>query len=925
MRLRTKFLVIYLIIGLVGGIYLDQGWVPSVASENKGDELQAVNSRLAILGDSLVNAIKAGDSEEIQRRLEMALAMRQDWVSISLKDHEGNILFDQLNPWVINKPKASKSSSQNTPQTEKNNEQSTSGSTQPDGEFVVIAMEHPVIFQNKQLGLIELRLKSEPIVVAKYRRWEFLILAIYLALLSLFWFFFEHFINRPLLRLVRATWALASGDYKVKLPKPRNDEMGSLVTSFRMMREAIQKRESEMMATTERMQSIFDRAVDGIFLTDHTGLIETLNPSAQRMLGCDKGQGEGENIDTFVPGIRQRLERGDFHMREDIEADDGAHPVMAIDGKRRDGTPFSLELGVSRLMHGNKVKYLGMFRDVTKRMEMEQQLAEYTSELEAKNVLLDHALEDIRAASRAKTEFLANLSDEFRTPMNGVLGMLTLLQQDENLTEKQTELLSAAISSGNALMAVMNDILDFSKIETGKLDFENIEFDLRRVIEELCRVYERVVIDKPVSISSMISASVPSVIVGDPTRFRQILNNLLSNAVKYTDKGEIVVRADKVAEDGDDMIFELQVSDTGCGVSQEVQEKIVKTFTQSDDNAEQQYKGTGLGLSICKRLVSMFGGELGLDSEKGKGSTFWFTIRSRKPVSHQPAFVPIQEIKGIRVLCVDDNPTSLEILERILEMKGILCTTVLNGEDGLKELRQAVVQGIPFDLAIIDRMMPGMDGIELAKIIREDSVICDIKMVLLTSVSVRGDGQLARDAGFNGYFTKPITQSQIYDCIATVMGIRDESKDFLVTRHTLQEHDYQARRILLVEDNLINQKVALGLIAKLGYHADLATNGQEAVNAATSKDYDAILMDCEMPVMSGYEATRLIREYEKENETSRVPIIALTAHAATGYQEKCREVGMDDHLAKPVRLETLKVTLHQWIATADADNGIELY
>jgi PAS domain S-box-containing protein len=873
--------------------------------------------------------------------LRTVVAVRPDWYSLTLHDSQNQLLFYKstataaLDETAQNQP-AEKISTDpiliiDTLHEYKKEAITSFADQLPQADThqsplpVLHLLESQVIHGDRQYGVLKAEIIPETSVSAEHRRWEGLFFTYFLIFLAVCWIFFEQYINKPLLRLVRATWALASGDYKIKLPKPRNDEMGSMITSFRMMREAIQKRESEMMATTERMQSIFDRAVDGIFLTDHTGLVETMNRSSLRMFGCDKGQGEGENIDGFIPGIRERLDRGEFQVRDDSEEGEGEYPVISVEGRKRDGSPISIELGVSRLMQGNKVKYLGIFRDVTKRMEMEFQLTEYTSELEAKNVLLDSALEDIRSVSRAKTEFLAHISDEFRTPLNGVLGVLTLLEQDESLNESQRERLASAINSGNGLIAVMNDVLDFSKIESGKIDFENIEFDLRRVIEDLCKIYEQMGINKPVSFSSMISASVPNLVMGDPTRFRQILNNLLSNAVKYTEKGEIIVRCEKVADDQDEMIFEIQVMDTGRGIPEEILHLVRKNLTQKVDAESNQHTGSGLGLNICKRLVDMFNGEMGVDSEEGKGSTFWFTIRSKMPETQLPVFIPLDDISGLHVLCVDDNPTSLEIMERILEIRGVICSTVKSAEHGLKELRQAMVEGKGFDLAIIDRVMPGMDGIEMARQIREDPILSSIKLVLLTSVSVRGDGQLAREAGFNGYFTKPITQGQLYDCISTVMGIREGSTDLLVTRHTLQEHDYQSRRILLVEDNLINQKVALGLLSKLSYHADLATNGLEAVNAASSKRYDAILMDCEMPVMSGYEATRQIREREKNEKLARIPIIALTAHAAVGYQEKCKEVGMDDHLAKPVRLETLKTTLNRWLNTTEPDHQIKIY
>ncbi len=941
MRIRTKLILLLLFIGIVELVYLDQYWIPASTENDDKLKQERIIERVDVLSAVLINPIQEKNIPKITQRLGMAFAMREDWISISVSDKDNKLLFSGKNEWRHSGAFGDQKSDPVTVLSTKNKIQG-SGKKGKTSQVALSKMvqsvinekltltkkyKHEILNNKNLIGYIHLEYDMGYDSMPQHRNWEVLLIWNILGAIVIVTILFETQIIRPTSRIARAIWASASGDYNVRLPRGRNDEIGSLITSFRMMRDSVQKREVLQSGTAERMQSIFDRAVDGIFLSDHTGVVETLNPSAQRMLGCKKGQGVGENIETFIPGIKSRIDSGDFHSIEDTQLGGNAHPVIPTEGFTVDRKKFSLELGISRLVHGNKVKYIGVFRDVTKRAQMEQQLAEYTSELEAKNVLLDHALEDIRAASRAKTEFLANTSDEIRTPMNGVLGMLTILKQ-ESLNDKQTELLDTAMSSGNALLAVMNDVLDFSKIESGKLDFEYINFDMRRVVEELCRIYERVVIDKPVTISCIISPSVPSIVCGDPTRFRQILNNLLSNAVKYTDKGEIIVRADHVGEDSQGNILEIQISDTGLGMPEERRQVISDGFSKSavdHTNLQASSNGMGLGLNVCRRLVDMFDGEIGLKSEDGKGCTFWFTIHSKCVEEHLPKFKPLEDIKGLRVMCVDDNHTSLEILERVLETKEILCTTETGAEDGLKELRNAVVQGSPYDVAIIDRNMPGMDGIELAKVIREDPVLANMKLVLLTSVSVRGDGKLARDSGFNGYFTKPISQAQIYDCIATVMGVTENAEDpVLVTRHTLQEKDYRARRILLVEDNVINQKVALGLLLKLGYHADVSTNGQEAVTASSKVRYDAIIMDCEMPVMSGYQATQLIREREEVNGLPPVPIIALTAHAATGYKDKCLKSGMNDHLSKPVRLEHLQDTLDRWLLAAEGTVGIKL-
>ena len=927
MRLRIKFLLVILLVGIGVTVYMDRVWIKSTAHKTDLDRFALLATHLAPFGTLLAAALAEGDERRAGLLISAAANANPDLSFIAVLDPAGApwILYYPARAQAPTHPQASISApAQALDATAQptflgvplqyRSDDNTIPLLLPPDDPDIYFIEHALLHQGQTVGTLRVGIPYTRVITPEQRRWEGLLLIWFVIFFGVSWLLFERYIHHPLLRLSRATWALASGDYKVKLPRAHRDEMGALITGFRLMREAVQKRENEMLSTNERMQSIFDRAIDGIFLTDHSGLIETINPSGLRMFGCAKGQGEGENIDHFIRGLRERIENGDFYTDGlDNVTEDGGYPVLMMDGTRRDGATFSIELGISRLTQGNKVKYLGIFRDATKRQEIDQQMAGYATELEARNVLLDHTISDIASLSQAKTNFLAGLSDELRTPMNALLGMLTLLQQDKNLTPSQSDLLNTALSSGNALITMMNDAFDFSKIDSAPLDLEAIDFDMRRVIEDTCAVYERVAVGKDILISSVISASVPDLVQGDPTRLRQILNNLLSNAVRYTDQGEIVVRCDKIAEQGEEMIFEIQVSDTGQGMSREKRESVIANLAKPINGSAGQTGIGGVGLPISRRLVEMFGGEMGINSQEGSGTTLWFTLRVKKARRDLSRGMPLQDISGVRVLYVDDNPTSLEIMERILEIRGVLCTTVRTADEAIAELRRGMIADAPFDLVFIDRMMPGMDGLELGRRLAEDEMLAKVKRVLLTSISVRGDGQMARDAGFHGYFTKPLNQNQIYDCVATVLGLSDLSEPMLVTRHTLREQSFKKVRVLLVEDNIVNQKVTLGLLAALGVSADLATNGQEAIDAVFTKKYDAVLMDCEMPVMSGYEATRRIRERESEGSLPRVPIIALTAHAAVGYQEKCREVGMDDHLAKPVRKEMIELALREWI------------
>ena len=704
---------------------------------------------------------------------------------------------------------------------------------------------------------------------------------------------------------------------------PIKDEEGRFSQVVHVAHDITERKQAEdvIKNSEQRLSQIINFLPDPTFVIDNEGTVVTWNQAMEKLTGVKSadmvGKGNYEHALPFygerrpilidlVKNWDAKYEKKYLSVKRDGEnlTSESYHPSLG--GKE---LYLHATAGLIYNAAGDVAGAIESLRDITERKHMEAEI------IDAKQIADE--------ANKAKSDFLANMSHEIRTPMNAVIGM-THLALKTDLTKKQKDYLHKIQSSANSLLGIINDILDFSKIEAGKLDMESVDFNLDDVLDNLGNLISVKAQEKEdLEVLFATAKNVPRFLMGDPLRLGQILINLANNAVKFTDTGEIVVSTKVAKKNKDRVSLKFSVSDTGIGLTKEQAGKLFQSFTQADTSTTRKYGGTGLGLTISKRLVEMMGGEIWVESEPEQGSTFNFTATFG--LGHEEAkkrFVPARDLRGMKVLVVDDNPTSREILRDMLESFSFAVTLAATGQEGIDEVEKAD-KDKPFEMVIMDWKMPGMDGIEASKRIKENPNISHIPHVVMVTAYGREEVmQKAQKVGLDGFLLKPVSPSVLFDTIIQAHGeeLPDTSPIAQGREETETLEQIKGAKILLVEDNEINQQVAKEILEGAGLIVTLADDGQEAVNLVKENQYDVVLMDIQMPVMDGYTATKTIRKWEggrRKKGKAQIPIIAMTAHAMAGDEDKSLQAGMNGHVTKPIDPEQMFAALQKWIQPVD--------
>jgi PAS domain S-box-containing protein len=693
----------------------------------------------------------------------------------------------------------------------------------------------------------------------------------------------------------------SQGDYAVRIDPEGAPEVKLAAEAFNNMANNIEGLIASLGKSESKnklLATIVEQSSEAIWTKDLAGVVTSWNSGAAAMFGYDPAEAMGRALDVGESTPAEEESR----RRRLIAGEKFSYDTKAV---TRSGTAIDIQVAVAPLLDDENrcIGSIAVARDVTQRKRSEEALR--------------LAREEAEAASHAKSSFLARMSHEIRTPMNGVLGMTELLLET-GLTNTQRKYAETVQRSGQNLLGIINDLLDFSKIEAGKLELESADMDLRRTIEDVVDLLAERAHSKGLELACSIPADLVTQVRGDALRLGQVLTNLVGNAIKFTEQGSVLISVAGVAETEQEITMRFQVADSGVGISPEAQSRIFDEFSQGDGSTTRKHGGSGLGLAISKQLVEMMGGTIHVESTVGSGSTFRFTALFEKraaQLQEEPSAVPMGMLTGVRALVVESTAITQGILVAQMSSWGMSNRAAATPEQALDLLAEAAARNAPYDIAIIDLGLPGMDGLELVQAIRRRPDIGKVRLVVLTRR--QADLRDARATGADACLAKPVRQSVLYECLVSVMsGQPQESARAPAASAPAQSGQRTMRgSILLVEDNLINQQVALGILQIQGYNVTVVNNGKEALDAHAAADFDLILMDCHMPEVDGFEATREIRGRERASG-KHVPIVALTANAMAHDREDCLNAGMDDHLSKPFSMQTLQAMLDRWMPQA---------
>ncbi len=657
----------------------------------------------------------------------------------------------------------------------------------------------------------------------------------------------------------------------------------------------------------KKLSCAVEQSPSSVMITDTEGHIEYVNPKFTHLTGYISEEVLGQTPRILKSGNTPLAEYK--KLWKAIKS--GEEWRGEFCNKKKNGMLYWEYTSISPIKDGkgNTTHFVAVNEDVTKRKHMEVALKRSEEVAMVKMKEANKAKENAEVAAIAKSEFLANMSHEIRTPMNGIMGMADLLS-DTKLTSEQLEFVDTIRFSSDSLLCIINDILDFSKIEAGKMKIENIDFDMRVTVEGTMDIFVVTAKGKKdLELSFFIDPEIPFLLRGDPGRIRQVLVNLIGNAIKFTEKGEVAVSVTLDGETDTDVTVRITVRDTGIGIPADRINKLYQSFSQGDASTTRKYGGTGLGLVISKQLLELMGGQIGVESEEGKGSTFWFTVvLEKQPYDQQQEPIELGNMENQRVLVVDGRDTNRHIFRKYLESWHFQVEEARSAEEVMEKLRDAADRSDPFKIVLLDNYIFETDGKSLYGKIKASPRLQDLKLIILISVGRRGDAEYFEKLGFAAYLHKPVKQTQLLECLRRVTGNpvneMNDSTTQIITNYSISESNDRRIRILLVEDNIVNQKIALGVLKKkLGCHADVVSNGRDAIELLERLNYDLVLMDCQMPEMDGYEATRIIRDEKSPVMDHKIPIIAMTANAMKGDREKCLKVGMDDYVSKPVNMQ----------------------